>query len=205
MRRRMTYITQKNSIVRFSIERTWIIKCITRNTTSLIKLKWIPSSPFKQIPAFINIFSMKIPKTAKEFGFHYSHPHLQCLIFPIYPHHIHIEQEKHLSIWNTNKTIHAQIGGNEKLPCLYFLYFLLVFFQRKTKCLVKPIEKNPIFNTGGQQWCQKLNQPASARWCCSFSRSIPQRLKLNYWAKIFLSLLSEFKVWDGIKTINWLI
>ena len=54
-------------------------------------------------------------KIAKEFGFHYSRPHLQCLKFFIYPHNIHIEQEKHLSVRNTSKTIHANIGGNEKL------------------------------------------------------------------------------------------
>ena len=32
-----------------------------------------------------------------------------------------------------------------------------------------------------------------ARWRCSFSRSIPQRLRLNYWVYFFLSLLSGFK------------
>ena len=56
------------------------------------------------------------PKIAKEFGFHYSPLHRQRLKFPIYPHNIHIEQEKHLNAWNTSKTIHAHIGGNGKLP-----------------------------------------------------------------------------------------
>jgi len=37
------------------------------------------------------------PKIAKEFGFHYSPLHRQRLKFPIYPHNIHIEQEKHLN------------------------------------------------------------------------------------------------------------
>ena len=36
--------------------------------------------------------------TAKEFGFYYSPLHLQRLKFPIYPHNIHIEQEKHLNV-----------------------------------------------------------------------------------------------------------
>jgi len=35
-----------------------------------------------------------------------------------------------------------------------------------------------------------IDYPASAWWRCSFSRLIPQRLSLNYQAKIFQALLS---------------
>ena len=38
------------------------------------------------------------------------------------------------------------------------------------------------------------DKPASARWRCNFSCSIPQRLSLKYYAKILLSLLSGSKL-----------
>ena len=76
------------------------------------------------------------PKITTKFGFHYSPLHLQCLKFLIYPDNIHIEQEKRL--------------------IAIFLILILIFFQSKIKCLVKPIEKNPIFDLVPGNGAKKL-------------------------------------------------
>jgi len=78
-----------------------------------------PTQPIKANSMHHQHLNHENPKTTKEFGSHYLHPHLQCLKFPIYPHNIHIEQEKHSNIQNTNKTIHAHIGENGKLPFFF--------------------------------------------------------------------------------------
>jgi len=144
------------------------------------------------------------PKIAKEFRFYYSHLHLQCLKFPIYPHNIHIEQEKHSNIWNTNKTIHAQIAGNGKLPFFKFfcliLKFFWVFLKEKTICLVKPVEKNPILNLVPGNGAKNLISPQAHGSVVTF-----QGRSHRDWDKLLGLYLPKFakriQIWD--EKLKW--
>ena len=62
------------------------------------RIQMNPKQPIKANSINHQHLNDENPKIAKEFWFHYSHPHLQCLKFPIYPHNIHIEQETHLNV-----------------------------------------------------------------------------------------------------------
>ena len=59
MYRRITHVTPQRSIITSSIKCTWVGKRISKNTTSLFKLKRVLCNPLKQTPCFIDIFTMK--------------------------------------------------------------------------------------------------------------------------------------------------
>jgi len=63
-----------------------------------LQIQTNPKQPIKANSMHHQHLNDENPKIAKEFGFQYSPPHLQCLEFPIYPHNIHIEQEKHSNV-----------------------------------------------------------------------------------------------------------
>ena len=59
MGRRSTHVTPKRGIIRSRIECTRITERISRDTSRLIKFKWIPINPFKQMTCLATLLPIK--------------------------------------------------------------------------------------------------------------------------------------------------
>jgi len=62
-----------------------------------------------------------------------------------------------------------KLGKMKNCHCYFFLKFFSFsiffnFFKRKTKWLVKPVDKSLIFDNSPQQWCQNFDKAASTQW-----------------------------------------